>query len=349
MSARIFVLVAVLACGLSLSSVARAYTIGTGFTEGCHERITAGAFREFVGLLEVPVTLPDEDEEDQDWKRVGQFLVRAAGIDRETLTETEFFILHSLLAGVRSPDTAGHSVLNLDRARSLHTDPAPVGQYEHSLRATTDDFEEGNRSAVDGMRAVIAAELTESLLLDDDLIEVSVFFDFYGTVEVDVWAPAYHLGRAAHAVQDSFSHTIRDEADDFHSVLQVLNFAEAVAGTLREDRDGLAHSTVLDSCDAETEAVVAAAQLATQQLFLTAGEARATGTTESIDRFLDDWYGFRPGCHADNEYCGNLHQVEIARASPTGPYLCNAAHGALRPKSLLLLLVLFIAGCRRRR
>ena len=142
---------------LGLAAPAQAYTIGTGFTEGCHERITARAFDEILGLLQAPVELPEED----DWKRVGGFAVRSAGIDRESLTETEFYILHSLLAGVRSPDTDGHSVLNLDRARALHTDPAPIGQYAHALRASEDDYQEGNRAAVAGMREVIARELAE--------------------------------------------------------------------------------------------------------------------------------------------------------------------------------------------
>lgn len=328
---------------LCLAAPAQAYTIGTGFTEGCHERITARAFDEILDLLEAPVQLPRED----DWKRVGGFAVRSAGIDRESLTETEFYILHSLLAGVRSPDTDGHSVLNLDRARALHTDPAPIGQYAHALRASADDYQEGNRAAVAGMREVIARELSDAVAGTDSQV-IEVFFDFYGTVDVEVWSPAYHIGRAAHAVQDSFSHTIRDEADDFHTVISVLNFGEAVANTLVEERDGFAHSNVLDSCGPETDPVVRAAQEATRLLFIAVGQMRMSGDPDGIQPFLDEWYQLREGCDEANDYCGNAHWVQLAQDNPTQPFLCSTDGTQTSTGPAWLLLALALAGWRRR-
>ncbi|MFT5356689.1 MAG: MYXO-CTERM domain-containing protein [Polyangiales bacterium] len=328
---------------LGFVAPAQAYTIGTGFTEGCHERITALAFDEILGLLQAPVQLPEED----DWKRVGGFAVRSAGIDRASLTETEFFILHSLLAGVRSPDTDGHSVLNLDRARALHTDPAPIGQYAHALRASEDDYEEGNRAAVDGMREVIARELSDAVATTDNE-EIEVFFDFYGTVDVVVWSPAYHIGRAAHAVQDSFSHTIRDEGDDFHSIISVLNFSEAVANSLVEERDGIAHSSVLDSCGPETDPVVRAAQEATRLLFIAASEMRTSGDMNGVELFLDDWYLQREGCNEENGFCGNAHWVRLARDNPTEPFLCSTDGTQTSTGPGWILFALALAGWRRR-
>ena len=325
------------------SAPVRAYTIGTGFTEGCHERITARAFDEILDLLQAPVELPESD----DWKRVGGFAVRSAGIDQDTLSETEFYILHSLLAGVRSPDTAGHSVLNLDRARSLHTDPAPVGQYAHALRASVDDFEEGNRAAVTGVREVIFRELTDATSGVDSQ-EIEVFFDFYGTVDVVVWSPAYHIGRAAHAVQDSFSHMIRDEADGFRAIISVLNFSEAVANTLDEERDGFAHSNVMDSCGPETDPIVRAAQEATKQLFISAGDIRLSGDLEAATPFLDEWYTLREGCSDENDYCGNAHWVQLARDSPTQPFLCSTDGTQTSTGPGWVLFALALAGWRRR-
>jgi hypothetical protein len=47
--------------------------------------------------------------------------------------------------------------------------------------------------------------------------------------------------RALHAGEDSFTHTLR--TPDMHGIVHVMNYAEAVGGTLEEERDGLAHSS----------------------------------------------------------------------------------------------------------
>lgn len=62
-----------------------------------------------------------------------------------------------------APDTEGHSVLNLENARELHTDPNPEGQYAHALRALDDDWDTADQSAVEGTRSAIRRELSEAL------------------------------------------------------------------------------------------------------------------------------------------------------------------------------------------
>ena len=80
----------------------------------------------------------------------------------------------------------------------------------------------------------------------DQIEEVQFTLDQYGTFKVDVWIVAYHVGRALHALEDSFTHTLRSA--DLHGIIQVANYAEAIGGTLHEERDGLAHSGATNGC-----------------------------------------------------------------------------------------------------
>lgn len=311
---------------LAATTTANAFTIGTGFgTDGCHERITAAAYQDF--LLQLPlagVELPRSSV----WKRVGGFLVQEVDVDRGTLDDRQFFLLTSLLVGVRSPDTEGHAVLNLDAVRALHTDPDPEGQYAHALRATTDDFVDGDLAAVAGTRAVIRSEIENAFELsqlppEQQIEEVSIYFDFYGVVNVKVWGPAYHVGRAAHALQDSFSHTIRDEHDGLRTILTVLNFSEAVGGTLNEERDGLPHSASLDECGEATAGTFEAASRATRDLFVATRDTFRGRNPNAVLDVLDAWVRYRGGCTEENGFCDNDYWLDVLREEPSGPYLCN--------------------------
>ncbi len=319
----------VLALGLR-TNPAKAYTIGSGFGAGCHEQITADAFEPFLIAFNTSgdILLPEDDG----WQRVGAFLARQVEVDPAELSPSEYYLLTSLLVGVRSPDTEGHSVLNLENARALHTDPNAEGQYAHALRAIEDDGAGADANAVLGIRSVLRRELEEAVALSaaptaERSREVSIYFDFYGTVEIDVWGPAYHLGRAAHAMQDSFSHTARDEADGFHSILSVLNYAEAVADTLVEERDGISHSDSYDRCGPDTAPVVAAATDATGDLFAAFRDLISRRAPESVDFVLDGWMTYRAGCTAEDDFCGNGEWLDIIREEPTGPYLCSVHWG----------------------
>ncbi|MEM9864547.1 MAG: hypothetical protein AAF938_23305 [Myxococcota bacterium] len=313
-----------------------AYTIATGFTPGCHERITERAYDDFLlGLGGEGVTVPagggeEENDDDATWRRAGAFLVDQVGIDPADLSEEQFFILTSLLVGVRSPDTEGHAVLNLETSRDLHTDPTPEGQYAHALRAISDDGEGADLSAVSGTRARIISEMAEAVRRveqDEQNVTAALYFDFYGVVDVEVWGPAFHIGRAAHALQDSFSHTIRDEADEFRTILTVTNFAEAVTGTLVEERDGLPHSVSMDECGEATEPVVEAATQATRALFVAARDQLRGRNPAATDDLVDGWVRFRPGCNVANGFCGNERWLEVLRREPTTPFLCSASWG----------------------
>jgi hypothetical protein len=202
---------------------AHAFTVASGFTRGCHEEITWAAFQDF--LLEVPApNIPVSD--DATWRELANYLLAEGPVDPELVDEARRFVLVSLIVGVRSPDTDGHSVTNLAQLRQLHSDPSPAGQYAHSLRGLEDDDGPGNKIALEGIRDQIADELRRaneylSKPEDEQNILGAFYLDFYGRIDVDVWAPMYHLGRAAHALQDSFSHTIRSSRDNVPKLAKI--------------------------------------------------------------------------------------------------------------------------------
>jgi len=317
---------------LASARPALAFSIASGFSEPCHEVITADAFDDVV--LDLPsdlLVLPEDD--DGEWRRVGRFVLESVGIDPTSVSETEFFVLTSVLVGVRSPDTEGHAILNLESARTIHTSRDPGDQYAHALRAVDDDGPMGDVVAVAGTRARILSEMRmgrDALAREapEQLEEVTLYFDFYGLVELEVWAPAYHLGRAAHAIQDSFSHTIRDDADELHTILTVFNFVEAVAGTLRESRDGIAHSDAMDRCNDATAETRAAAREATGDLFRAATQYYLGRDDEAIGGVLDAWIRHREGCTLGDLYCDNGRWLELARHDPSTPYVCQVGWSA---------------------
>ena len=305
---------------LALPSTAHAFGIGSAFSDPCHEEMTAQAFEDAAIVLpRGALVVPEGDR----WRRVGRVLVEPLGIDPATLSDEDFFILTSVLVGVRSPDTNGHSILNLENARTIHTSRDPGEQYAHALRGVDDDDALGDAAAVEGTRERIREEVElggQALLDGEDPFErVNLYFDFYGLVDIRVWRPAYHLGRAAHAVQDSFSHTIRDEADELRTILTVFNYVEAVTGTLRESRDGIPHSNGMDDCGEATVATRAAARQATTELFLAARDVYEGRDAGAVEVVLDDWVTYRPGCTLDDAFCDNGTWLELARKGPAEP------------------------------
>ena len=215
----LFTLLSLLPLSLALlcacPSPANAYSIRSGLTEGCHERITREAFLVAVPIFGDLKQLPFPSNEL--WRDLTVNLLNTEKFQEEypTLSEDAIrFVLASLIVGVRSPDTEGHAVTDLNSLRQIHADPAATGQYAHALRGPADDGVEGERRAVQGTRVAIF-ELIQEVNLGlakpppRQLVKAQLYLDFYAKVELEVWEPAYLLGRALHALQDSFAHTIR--------------------------------------------------------------------------------------------------------------------------------------------
>ena len=360
-----------------IAGPAAAYTLKTVTSKSCHERITVEALGPLLAIIgDIPdIEVPDDDTLRRLLKSV-QF-PGTADLD----LGTRFFLL-SVITGVRSPDTEGHSTLNLSVLRRVHADPDPRGQYAHALRAIEDDGVAGDLSAIEGTRDAIREELMSAgaAFQARTVTEKPFYVDHYGTLDIPVALTAWHLGRAIHALQDAHAHMVWD--GDVEYVVHVLNYVEAVEGTLREGRDGLAHSGALDDCNnAKMTAVVDRARGRTTALTEAMGRFLLEGDGSLFDRGIapcDDmatdrnkcgWLRYNPPCEAalraddanaiqatccdgKNDFCGSPF-AEVARQEPAGPYLgCAAAPfdgggGAPLAWATVLLLLAVSRGRRR--
>jgi hypothetical protein len=348
------------------TTTAGAYTVGSSLSRPCHERITGRTFfeltREFAMAEDGIVPVPQSDT----WQLIADSMIRNLGVDPAELNEMQRFIMLSLVVGVRSPDTDGHSLLDLRSLRAIHGDPSDEGQYSHCLRGRADDGPEGDVSAVAGTRRLILDRMDEAwshFSLSDGrrrVIRVSAYLDFYGSIEVQVYAPFYYVGQALHALQDSFSHALRSDDDGLRTVVSVLNYIDAISSDFDERRDGLAHSDSLDRCgDPAADDLTAAARAATRDFVLAVRQEFSGADPDAVEAVLDAWLTYRPGCTFDNDYCGGGRWLDLLREEQTRPYLeaffgCSAVPrrpgpGAVPTFLLLLGLARAVYGPRSRR
>ena len=115
----------------------------------------------------------------------------------------------SLLVGVRHSDLHDVSPLDLLVLANVHS--APLGQREHCLRTASNDGDSGNEAALSACQAFIMEEIALALGEADELDlgrteNVATFLTFQGSVSIALSSYAFHMGRALHALQDSFSH-----------------------------------------------------------------------------------------------------------------------------------------------
>lgn len=330
---------ALLVCVLPASA---GFTVASGVTDPCHERVTVAAYRQAA------VRLPDIDEDrvpSGDWEDIMDRVVGKEVADNRA----ERFILFSLLVGVRAPDGEGYSLTNLSALRAIQSDAD--GQYVHCLRAAEDDYYAGNATAVEGCILAMVASLREAASYDPtlgdkggrELIEVPFSLDAYGVFEVEVAAMPYYLGRALHTFQDSFTHTLR--SPDMRRIVHVMNYEAAIADTLVEERDGMPHSAATDACalvpdetgelvnrDRVFAAVEATADLLrafTRYLELRQTDPENTDRVEAeFSAVLAKWMrledpsnlGDFDECVQENDYCDSPW-LGLARLRPAGPVL----------------------------
>jgi hypothetical protein len=317
---------------------ASAYTIQTGLTAGCHEKMTAEAF---VAFLDDPAWAELVVPESDTWRKLARPLNRwllDEALIQEELRDPELFVLFSLVVGVRAPDTNGLSTTDLATQRAIHASPLPDAQYVHALRAPRDDEPEGSQTAATGTRALIGRSFFAAIDAwgqpsDAQIYMAPVTLDFYDSFQVEVWRPAFLLGEAAHALQDSFAHSIRSEASDFRTIVHVLNYVDAIYKEFDESRDGVAHSRHLDRCD-ETDVVglKEAGDLAMEDLLAAFLQSRS-GDTATLDDLLEEWMTLEEGCSVENDFCDNAPALATARKDATGPILpkwmtCSAENPA---------------------
>lgn len=364
-----------------LPTSAPAYSLVTSVSESCHEAQTFGASALFLEAFDgdFDVDVPTD--------RVIRRLMEVVAAEMPPgLTDEELFIVLSVVVGVRSPDTEGHSTLNLSALRRLHADPDPIGQYAHALRASADDGLDGDLIAIAGTKDVIRAELDNALAEIGDaptfpmrVGKRAFVVDHYDPLQVKVALAPYYIGRALHALQDAHAHMLR-AGDRYEHIIHVTNYIDAVNGHLDDARDGLAHSGALDDCTRDDVMPIAEqAKLRSVELVRAFDDYLHTGSWAALDRGLsacrDDatrpescgWIEYLPAClaaieasdgnaqaahccTADNGVCIDRYPVvAIAMEEPAGPYLgCAAAPEGPAP-TVLWLLPLVFAGVRRLR
>jgi hypothetical protein len=336
---------------------ARAFTVKSGLTDGCHEKVS------LVGYIHARPRFPADFElyiPDGPWEDVADYLLRDANYEPESRAEKYF--LFSLLTGVRAPDNEGFSLSNISTLRAIHANPED--QYNHCLRAVDDDYLEGNEVAAHGCHDTVLTQLQDAgdvlQKSDEEQIITKPFtLDEYGTFDVEVWGVAYYVGRAMHALEDSFTHTLR--SPNLRGIVHVMNYAEAIGGTLREERDGLPHSGATDACNLTTvdpehpgnRDRVFAAEEAAGDLLLAAAPLLAGERMSSpeVGNVLEKWLsyvpgedlGFPEGCSKDNDYC-NSQWLELGKLNPSGPILgCSLVAPRKRAPGRLLWPLVFTA------
>ncbi len=322
-----------------------AYTINTGFTHPCHEEMTLEGARRLLDAedFDTKATIP-LPAGDKMWKEALEYFTR--GMTLGLADDREKFLFLSLIVGSRYPDNRGKSITNAKALREIHRDPE--GQDSHFLRSAGDDWAEGDLSAIAAginhieQHTSMARSYLE-LPPGDQVTEVSLYFEFYGQVKIKIWAPAFHMGIAAHTVQDAFSHTVR--SDDLHTIRHVCNYVDAVSNDWDLERDGLRHSWAMDRCEEEAVGIAEGARLATVDFMALLAQENQTEFDEGYQIFLEDWMGYQEGCNDANDYCDSIW-ADVARSDPTLPIWedyfgcdCSQApgHGTSGPAILLLL------------
>jgi len=229
----------------------------------------------------------------------------------------------------------------------------PELQRAHCLRGPADDGSAGDVSALAACKADILDQLSMALGDADtpDLAvteSVRLHLVFRGDADIPLTRFSFHLGRATHALQDSFSHTFR--SPDEHQVRSVLNWVDWLKGSggYVVARDGFHHLYALDQCDGGTAGGLerrAAAVEATSQLIAAIaddGGGRA-GRLARAAAVVDSWFGVGAICTADNNWCDAPEQKLTSVAG------CALAPGRSRDGVLMTLAVAALIARRRRR
>ena len=339
---------------------AAAFTIASGFSESCHERLGLAGMALLLDELNLDnVTLPPGDL----WRDVAAELAPAVLETTGTaaaaaLTDAQKFVLFSVVVGIRSPDTGGHSVSNLDALRIAQIDPDPSSQHLHCLRTPFEDGLAGDVSVLQGseqlIREAIFGAAADAVATPRSNTRAPFYLDFYGQLEVDVDTASYLIGRAMHTLQDCHAHTLRSA--DVRTVFTVLNYVDAVAGHLDEARDGMAHSDTLDDCGrTELAPLVVRATAVSLALARAAAALARTGDGTLLakgfgacpagetDTASCEWMYYKPDCmpagqppnaalccSQSNAYCGTPY-LTVAREKLTQPYVAEILSCAVAP------------------
>lgn len=315
---------------LAAPAAAEAFEIETSTTSGCHERVTGDA----IAAAGWPdgAEPPAPGETDQRIMDDVPFSLPAR--DPWTL---------ALLVGVRHNDIGGNNPFDLPALAQIHDDPDR--QVDHCLRRRQDDGEPGDGSALAACRAFILAEL-EAALGAGDIVDlaatepVEVYLTFRGRIELDLAAYPFRLGRALHALEDSYTHSFRNP--DSGEVRTVLNWIEGNLEGGDEARDGHPHVAALDRCGGEDRVRVEAATAAASELAAALADPAGgrAGRLARAAEVLERRTAQEPGCNPGNGWC-DAPEASLSTSS------CAVGGGA--PSAAALALIAALVALHRRR
>jgi len=320
---------------LAAPATATAFQVETSQTSSCHESITLDALDQ--------IGWPDDRDPpplDDTGQRIADDLPFSLPDDRQDLWTI------ALLIGIRYNDLRALDPFDLPGLSTLHGDPDH--QVEHCIRRLEDDGPEGDLAALeacrefvlDEVRAALGEEADDGVIDMDASIAVETHLVFRGGVEVELPAYPFHLGRALHALQDSFTHTFRNHDDG--RIRTVLNWVEGnLDGSSDESVNGHPHVSALDTCgsDADEQIRRDGAVAASAALMEAVGMA-AAGQSERVDRarqVFNDQTRREEGCTVANDYCDSPEASLSTGCSAAGP-----GGGGLWSAGLLALTALFL-------
>lgn len=273
-----------------------AFQIESIVSTGCHERLARAVTEGAVWPNATPRPLSTLGDR-----------ALVANLEFTAPSDSDTWLL-SVLIGVRDNDLHGAALLDLPDLVAVHN--GSDSQVEHCLRTPQDDGDEGDRQALESCRAFILSEV--ALALGDEAqpnldatedVTVALLWETRG---LPLQRFGFHLGRAMHALQDSFTHAFR--TDDLRRVESVLNWIDPVlAWDYSPARDGWPHQSSLDACDGDAATVrrVEAARQASQGLVRAVmGEGDRASRLAGTSALLDEWLTYEPGCDAENDFCG---------------------------------------------
>jgi len=253
----------------------------------------------------------------------------------------------SLIAGSRYADISGFGALDIGSLVGVHNDDE--AQREHCLRSSWHDGEEGDAAAVRACRDFIREELDLALsTVDADGVpdpnireDVEIYLVYQDTRAVPLSTYYFHIGRALHALQDSFTHTYRSE--DLLSIVEVMNWIEMLDDSIDQERDGPAHDSDADACECDEEWIQDSREAATDAtadlLEVMNADVSSAEREVSIDRLMDSWMAHVPDCTLENDYCGSPAPESFAGTPCSGCSIATKGSGGASSRWDLLLLV----------
>jgi len=311
----------------------------TAFVTACHQGITTDALT--PGLWPLGAASPPLSHD---------FVLLENELSIDVAPGVDYWSLGALL-GNEYQDVGPYDATDVIALADYAAQPDL--QKTHCLRAPADDGSAGDLSALAASKADILDQLSTALGDGDtpDLTvteSVRLHLVFRGDADIPLTRFSFHLGRATHTLQDSFSHTFR--SPDEVQVRTVLNWVDWIKGSggYVAARDGFQHLYALDQCDASIMGALdrrAAAVEATSELIAAVAddEGGRAGRLARAGAVVDNWFGIGEICTADNHWCDAPEQNLTSLPG------CAVAPGRSRGGVLTTLAVAALIARARRR